>query len=87
MYLSQAVPRPPSLGIEWDLFRHSQLVEEVQLEPAVVTCGFAALLVPAIPLQPGQVCRGKTGPFWRRIARARCPLPSELGVGCRNPAH
>ncbi len=64
MYLSQAVPRPPSLGIEWDLFLHSQLVEEVQLEHAVVTCGFTALLVPAIPLQPGQVCRGKTGPFW-----------------------
>ncbi len=87
MYLSQAVPRPPSLGIAWDLFMHSQLVEEVQLEPAVVTCGVAVLLVPTNPLQPGQVCRGKTGPFWRRIARARCPLPSELGVGCRNPAH
>ena len=46
MYLPQAVPRPPSLGIEWDLFRHNQLVEEVQLEPAVVTCSVAVRLVP-----------------------------------------
>ena len=87
MYLPQAVPRPPSLGIEWDLFRHNQLVEEVQLEPAVVTCSVAVRFVPAIPLRPGQVRRGKTGSFLGPFARDRLHLRWELDVGCRHPAH
>ena len=86
MYLPQAVPRPPWLGIEWDLFQHSQLVEEVQLEPVVVGYSVAAPLSPAAPLQPRQAHRGKTGLFRSRIARNRLHLRSEMGLRGRNPA-
>ena len=41
MYLPQAASLPLLLGIERDLFRCSHLVEEVELEPAVVNCSFA----------------------------------------------
>ena len=86
MYLPQAVALPPLLGIQWDLFQHTQLVEEGELEPAVVTCGVVVLHFRAIHLQPGQVSRGKTGPILSRIAHNRCLLRSELGLGYRNPA-
>ena len=71
MYLRQAVSLPPSLGIEWDLFRRIPLAEDVQLEPALTSCSVAVVLFPAAPLQPRQVRRGKTGPVLRRIARDR----------------
>ena len=34
LYLPQVVSLPPLLGICWELFQRSQLLEEVQLEPA-----------------------------------------------------
>ena len=75
MYLPQAVPLPPSLGIESDLFLYGHPSEEVGLELAVVTCSIAEPLVPALSalsalssLQSGQVCRGRTGPFLGLIA-------------------
>jgi len=86
MYLPQAMPLPPSLGTEWDLFWHTHPVQEVELEPAVTSCSVAVPLVPAVPLQSGQVCRGETGPFLGLIARDRRLLRSELGLGYRNPA-
>jgi len=57
MYLPQAVSFPPQLWIDWDLFQRSHLVEEGELEPAVVGCSVAAPLFSAEPLQS----RGKTG--------------------------
>ena len=69
--MPQAASIPPLLGIERDLFRYSRLVEEVELEPAVVDCSVVVPLCPATPLQSRQVGRGKTGPFLRRIARDR----------------
>ncbi len=86
VYLPQAMPLPPSLGTEWDLFWHTHPVQEVELEPAVTSCSVAVPLVPAVPLQSGQVCRGETGPFLGLIARDRRLLRSELGLGYRNPA-
>ena len=86
MYLAQAISLLPQLGIEWDLFRRILLVEDVWLEPAVVSCSVAAVLFPAAPLPPRQVHRGKTGPFQSRIARDRGLLPWELVLGCRKPA-
>jgi len=52
MYLPQAVPFPPSAGIESDLFLYGHPSEEVELEPALVTCRivsaeFASQLLPA----------------------------------------
>ena len=87
MYPPQAASLPPLLGIERDLFRYSHLVEEVELEPAVVCCSVVVPLFPATPLQSRQVRRGKTGPFLRRIARDRRQLPLELGFGGTNLAH
>ena len=86
MYLRQAVSLPPSLGIEWDLFRRIPLAEDVQLEPALTSCSVAVVLFPAAPLQPRQVHRGKTEPFRSWIARARLHLPSEMGLRDRNAA-
>ena len=86
MYLPQAVSLPPQLGIDWDLFQRIHLAEEDKLEPAVVGYSVAAPLSPAAPLQPRQAHRGKTGLFRCRIARNRLHLPSELGLGGRNPA-
>ncbi len=63
MYLPQTVSLPPLLGIEWDLFQCSHLVQEVELEPAVVTCSIAVPLFPAVPLQSRQVHWSKTGTF------------------------
>ena len=58
VYLPQAIPLPPSLRTEWDLFRPIHPVQEVDVEPAVVTCSVVVPLVPAVPLQTvGQVCR------------------------------
>ncbi len=87
MYLPQAVPLPPSLGIESDLFLYGHPSEEVELELAVVTCSIAEPLVPALSLQSGQVCRGRTGPFLGLIARDRLHLRSKVGLGCGNPAY
>jgi hypothetical protein len=90
MYPPQAASLLPLLGIYRDLFRCSHLMEEVELEPAVVVgCSVVVPLSPATPLQSRQVRRGKTGPFLRRIARDRRQLPSELGFSevCTNPAN
>ena len=86
-YLPQAVSLPAPLGIEWDFFLHNNPVQQVKLEPAVVTCSVAVPLVPAVSLQFWPVRRAKTGPFLGLIARDRLQLPSELGLECRNPAH
>ena len=88
MYLPQAVSLPQLLGIERDLFRCRHLVEEIELELAVVVgCSVVVPLFPATPLQSWQVRRGKIGPFLRRIVRDRRPLPSALGLVGTNPAH
>ena len=87
MYLPQDVPLPPSAGIESDLFLYSHPSEEVGLELAVVTCSIAEPLVPALSLQSGQVCRGRTGPFPGLIARDRLHVRSKVGLGCGNPAY
>ena len=87
MYLPQAVSLPPSLGIKWDLFLYGHPSEEVKLELAVVTCSIAEPLVPALSLQSGQVCRGRTGPFLGLIACDRLHLRLKVGLGCRNPAY
>ena len=58
VYLPQAIPLRPSLRTEWDLFRSIHPVQEVDVEPAVVTCRVMVPLVPAVPLQSAwQVCR------------------------------
>ena len=69
MYLRQAVSLPPLLGIEWDLFRHIHLVNDVELEPTVVSCSFSELLFPAISVHSRKVRKDKTktGPFLSRI--------------------
>ena len=88
MYLPQAASLPPLIGIERDLFRCRHLVEKAELELAVVGC--CSVVVPLFsvtPLQSRQVRRGKIGPFLRRIARDRRPLPSALDRGGMNPAH
>ena len=87
MNLPQAVSFPPQLRIDWDLSRHISLVEEGELEPAVVGCSVAAPLFHAAPLQSRQARRGKTRPFRKRIAHNHLHLPSELDVGGRNPAN
>ena len=87
MILPQAVSFPPQLRIDWNLSRCIPLVEEGELEPAVVGCSVAVPLFPAAPLQSWQARRGKTRPFRRRIAHDRLRLPSELGVGGRNRAN
>ncbi len=61
MFLSQAKSFPPSLGIEWGLFLHVNLVEEVSLEPVVVTCSDVELLFPEVPLLSDHARRGETG--------------------------
>ena len=86
-YLPRAVSHPAPLGIEWDFFLHNNPVQQVQLEPAVVTCSVAVPLVPAVSLQFWPVRRAKTGPFLVQIARDRLQLAPELDLGCRNPAH
>ena len=63
MFLSQAISFPPSLGIEWDLFLYINLVEEVPLEPVVVTCSDVELLFPEVPLLSDHARRGETGTF------------------------
>ena len=87
MYLPQAASLPPLLGIERDLFRCRHLVEKAELELAVVGCSVVVPLFSVTPLQSRQGRRGKIGPFLRRIARDRRPLPSALGLGSMNPAH
>ena len=71
MYLPQAVSLLPLLGIDWDLFRHDHLTDDVQFEPAAVSCSVAVPLFPTTPLQTRQqvLHRGKTGSFLRRIYR------------------
>ena len=87
MNLPQAVSFPPQLRIDWDLSRRIPLVEEGELEPAVVGCSVAAPLFPAAPLQSRQARRGKNRPFRSRIAHDRLRLPSELDVEGRNRAN
>ena len=87
MYLRQAASLPQLLGIERDLFRCRHLVEEIELELAVVGCSLVVPLFSATPLQSRQVRRGKIGPFLRRIVGDRRPLPSALGLVGTNPAH
>ena len=87
MYPPQTASLPPLLGIERDLFRCRHLVEEVELELAVVGCSVVVPLSPVTHLHSREVSRGKTGPFLRRIARDHRQLPSELGFGGTNPAH
>ena len=55
MYLPQAASLPRLLGIERDLFRCRHLVEEVELELAVVGCSVVVPLFPATPLQSRQI--------------------------------
>ncbi len=62
MNLPQAVSFPPQLRIDWDLSRRIPLVEEGELEPAVVGCSVAAPLFPAAPLEPSEP-GGKTLAF------------------------
>ena len=50
MYLPQAVSLPQLLGIERDLFRCRHLLEEIELELAVVGCSVVVPLLPATPL-------------------------------------
>jgi hypothetical protein len=78
MNLPQAVSFPPQLRIDWDLSRRIPLVEEGELEPAVVGCSVAAPLFPAAPLQSRQARRGKTRPFRSRIAHDRLYLRKHL---------
>ena len=78
MNLPQAVSFPPQLTIDWDLSRRIPLVEEGELEPAVVGCSVAAPLFPAAPLQSRQARRGKTRPFRSRIAHDRLYLRKHL---------
>ena len=87
MNLPNAISFSPERRIDWDLSRRIPLVEEGELEPAVVGCSVAAPLFPAAPLQSRQARRGKTRPFRSRIAHDHLRLPSELGVGGRNPAN
>jgi hypothetical protein len=87
MYLPQAVSLQPLLGVEWDLFHHDHLTDDVQFEPAAVSSSVAMPLFPTTPLQTRQVHRGKTGPFLRRIVHDHLHLPSEMGLGGRNRAN
>ena len=41
MYLPQAVSLLPLLGVNWDLFRHDHLADDVHFEPAAVSCSVA----------------------------------------------
>ena len=53
MFLFQVVSRPPSLGIESDLFQCVQLAEEVQFEPTVFTGRVADPPYSAVPPRSG----------------------------------
>jgi hypothetical protein len=50
MYLPQAVSFPLPIGIESDLFRRTQLVQEVELEPAEISFCVVVALSPAATL-------------------------------------
>ena len=50
MYLPQAVSFPLPIGIEWDLFRRTQLVQEVEMEPAEISFCVAVPLFPVATL-------------------------------------
>ncbi len=79
MYLPQAVSLPPLPGIEWNLFRHIHLVDDVELEPMVVNSNFSALLFPVISAHSRKVRKDKTGLFLSMIAPN--PLLQVIGVG------
>ena len=51
MYLPQAVSFPLAIGIEWDLFRRTQLVQEVEMEPAEISFCVVVPLFPADTLR------------------------------------
>ena len=69
MYLSQAISFPPGLGIESDLFACVHQAEEVESEPAEVTCSAVLPPSPTELLHSRHVHRGKTEPVPSRIAR------------------
>ena len=87
MYLSQAVSLPAPLRVKSDLFLCTHLVEEIQLESAVVTCRVLVPTSPAVLVHSRQAHRGGMRPVPSRIARSPIFLPSEVRLGCRNPAH
>ncbi len=78
MYLSQAVSLPAPLRVKSDLFLCTHLVQEVQLESAVVTCRILVPTSPAVLAHSRQAHRGGKRPVPSRIARNR---PS-LIIGC-----
>ncbi len=77
MYLSQAVSLPAPLRIKSDLFLCTHLVQEIQLESAVVTCRVLVPTFPAVPVNSRQAHRGGMRPVPSRIARN----PSLLIIG------
>ena len=87
VYLSQAVTLPAPIRIKSDLFLCTHPVQEVQLEPAVVTCRVVVLPSPAEPPHSRHEHRGETRPVQRRIAFDPPSLVIGGALGCRNPAH
>ena len=82
----QAVSFQAQLRIDRDLSRSIPLVEQGELEPAVVSCSVAAPLFHAATLQFRQARRGKTRPFRSRIAHDYLRRSEERRVGkeCAN---
>ena len=69
MYLSQAVSLPAWIRIQSDLFLCTHLVQEVQLEHAVVTCRIVAPTYPVVLVHPNHERRAQSRPVQSRIAR------------------
>ena len=77
MYLSQAVSLPAPIRIKSDLFQCTHLVQEVQLESAVVTCRVLVPTSPAVYVHSRQAHRGGIRPVPSRIAQS----PHFLTIG------
>ncbi len=77
MYLSQAVSLPAPLRVKSVLFLCLHLVQEIQLESAVVTCRVLVPTSPAVLVHSRQVHRGGKRPVPSRIARS----PPFLTIG------
>ncbi len=77
MYLSQAVSLPAPLRVKSDLFLCTHLVQEIQLETAVVTCRVLVPTSPAVLVYSRQAHRGGMRPVPNRIARS----PPFLTIG------
>ena len=71
MDLLQAISFPPWLGNELDLFRRTQPVREIKLEPADATYSVVVPPSPVVLVHPSQERRTKTRPDPSRIARNR----------------